>query len=226
MSAEDVSIFRREVREALENWREDGFGVMRNGVDWSVIVQGIVDRNGDRLSEMRHILSRNASSSASVNITQGVGEIRLVAFALVMPYIDHVSTLSPNTSSKARLSSLGRAMERCSKAFTGHLDALVVGGVKLTRQERRLRDAVEGVLRRVCRFGTNTLGEALDILDKLEDHGDSGGDEAGARKMLERWGEEVERLMDWLGWAGVWRRCPRACDWDVSVFLGVHDVMN
>jgi hypothetical protein len=219
MSTEDVSAFREEVREALENWREDGFGAMGSGVDWSAIVQGVVDRNGDRLSEMRHILRRNAtSSSGSINITQVVGEIRLIAFALVMPYIDHISILSPNSSSEARLFSLGRATEHCTKAFTGHLDGLVV---KLTKQERRLRDAIEGVLKRVCRFGTNTLGEALDLLDKLEDHGDSDGegklDEAVGRKMLERWREEVEELMDWLGWAGVWQRCPRACNWDVSV---------
>jgi len=91
-------------------------------------------------------------------------------------------------------------MEHCSKAFTGHLDRLVV---KLTRQERRLRVAVEGVLRRVCGFGTNTLGEALDLLDKFEDHADSGGesglDKAEGRKMLERWRDEVERLMDCWG---------------------------
>jgi len=183
-----------------------------------------VDRNGDRLSEMRHILSRNATSF--FNITQVVGEVRLVAFALVMPYIDHVSILSPNSSSEARLSSLGSAMEHCSKAFTGHLDRLVV---KLTRQERRLRVAVEGVLRRVCGFGTNTLGEALDLLDKFEDHADSGGesglDKAEGRKMLERWRDEVERLMDWLGWAGVWRRCPRACDWDEQCYVPMWPII-
>jgi len=38
MSAEDVSAFREEVREALVNRREDGFGVMGSGVDWSAIV--------------------------------------------------------------------------------------------------------------------------------------------------------------------------------------------
>ncbi|KIM81237.1 hypothetical protein PILCRDRAFT_505623 [Piloderma croceum F 1598] len=230
MSAEDVSAFRGEVRDACEKWREDGFGAMGSGVDWSAIVQGVVDRNGDRLSELRHTLSRNAtSSSGSINITQVVGEVRLVAFALVMPYIDHVSILSPNSSSEARLSSLGKATEHCTKAFTGHFNALAVGGVKLTKQEQRLRDAVEGVLRRVCRFGTNTLGEALDLLDKLEDRGDSGGeggpDEVEGRKMLERWREEVEGLMDWLGWAGVWQRCPRACDWDEQCYIPMWPII-
>jgi hypothetical protein len=230
MSTEDVSAFRGEVRDAWEKWREDGFGAIGSGVDWSAIVQGVVDRNGDRLSEMRHILSRNATSpSGSFNVTQVVGEVRLIAFALVMPYIDHVSILSPNSSSETRLSSLGRATEHCTKAFTGHLDALAMGGVKMTKQEKRLRDAVEGVLKRVCRFGMNTLGEALDLLDKLEDHGDSDGeggpDEAEGWKMLKRWRGEVEGLMDWLGWAGVWRLCPRVCDWDVSLFMTVHNVM-
>jgi hypothetical protein len=155
---------------------------------------------------MRQILGNVSSSS---NVTEAVAHVRLVAFALVMPYVDHISVLSSNTSSEARSSSLARAADHCKTAFTKHLGEPLV---KLTAQERRLKDAMEGVLERICKFGTGVLGDSLALLEPLEDA--TRESEEKGRQMLTTWGDEVEQLMNWLGWA-MWQRCPRACSWDV-----------
>jgi hypothetical protein len=159
---------------------------------------------------MRQILSNVSSNS---NITETVGDVRLTAFALVLPYIDHVSILSSNTSDEARLSSLAKATNHCTTAFTKHLEAPLVN---LTAQERRLKDAIEGVLKRICNFGTSTLRDALAVAEKLENASrDDGSEEPDdGRRLLKKWDDDVEHLMEWLGWS-TWQRCPRRCNWDV-----------
>jgi hypothetical protein len=207
LSPENTTAFKAELTQALTQWREDQYGLLGSGIDWSAIVQATVDRNGDRISEIRHLLDSLSSTS---NITEAVGHVRLVAFALVMPYIDHASVLSSNTTLEARSRSLARATDHCSIAFTRHLEAPLVD---LTVQEHRLKAAIEGTLTRICNFGTKILGEALTLLETLEDGScESRLDEA--RQILKVWGDDVKSLMDWLGWA-MWQRCPRACAWDV-----------
>jgi hypothetical protein len=215
LSSEDLTAFKAEVTQALTEWRNDHYGLLGSGFDWSAIAQAVVDRNGDRISEMRQLLDNVSFSS---NITEAVAHVRLIAFALVMPYIDHVAVLSSNTTVKARSSSLAKASNHCTTAFTRHLE---VPTVKLTPQERRLKDAIKGVLKRICKFGTSVLGDSLILLETLEDDLHEGGQTDG-RKMLKIWGDEVKDLMDWLGWA-MWQRCPRACAWDVRFILPLHD---
>jgi len=160
---------------------------------------------------MRHLLDDVSSTS---NITEAISHTRLIAFALVMPYIDHISVLSSNTTVEARSSSLGRAADHCTTAFTRHLEAPLV---KLTVQERRLKDAIEGVLKRICKFGTSVLGDSLTLLETLEDDSRKWGRDDG-RQILKAWSHDVKDLMDWLGWA-MWQHCPRACAWDEQCYV-------
>ena len=115
LSPQDVTVFNAEVTQALTAWRDDQYGLLGSGIDWSAIAQAVVDRNSNRISEMRQILSNVSPNS---NITETVADVRLTAFALVMPYIDHVSILSSNTSDEARLSSLAKVTNHCTTAFT------------------------------------------------------------------------------------------------------------
>ena len=128
LSPEDFSAFKVELTQALTAWRDDQYGLLGSGIDWSAIAQAVVDRNGDRISEMRQILSNVSSSS---NVTEVVAHVQLVAFSLMMPYIDHPSVFSPNTTSEARSSSLAKASNHCTTAFTRHLEEPLV---KLTVQ--------------------------------------------------------------------------------------------
>ena len=148
-----------------------------------------MDRNGDRILEMRQILGNVSSSS---NVIEVVAHVQLVAFSLVMPYIDHPSVLSSNTTSEARSSSLAKVTNRCTTTFTRHLEEPLV---RLTVQEQRLKNAIEGVLKRICKFGTSILGDSLAMLEPLENDPPEGGQD----EMLKAWGIQVEQLMVRMG---------------------------
>ena len=212
LSAEDITALKAEVTQALMQWRNDQYGSLGSGIDWSAIAQAVVDRNGDRISEMQTVLGNITSTS---NIIKAIAYVGLIAFALVMPYIDHRSVLTTNTTVEARSSSLARATDHCSTAFTRHLE---VPFVELTPQERRLKDAIEGVLTRICNFGTSVLGDSLTLLETLENDSLDGAGQDDGKQMLNKWSNNIKNLMDWLGWA-MWKRCPRACAWDVRCIL-------
>jgi hypothetical protein len=63
LSSEDITAYKAEVAQALTTWRDDGYGVLGSGIDWSAIAQALVDRNGDRISEMWQVLTDGSSSS-------------------------------------------------------------------------------------------------------------------------------------------------------------------
>lgn len=207
MSSKDKSAFLVEMDQAFTAWNSVRLGD-GSDVDWASIAQAVVERNGDRIAEMRKILE---DVSVSSNITEVVSQVRLVAFALVMPYIDHASIFSPNVTGDVRITLLEDSAKHCSLAFTGHIDAPLF---HLTPQEQRLKRAVEGVLKRICTFSTTVLGSALTLLDTLAN--DSGGGSlAEAHAAVSTWHVGIEKLMNWLGWA-MWHRCAKACEWDVS----------
>ena len=219
LSPENITAFEAEVTQALTQWRNDQYGSLGSGIDWSAIAQAVVDRNGDRISEMQAVLGNISSTS---NITKAIAHVRLIAFALVMPYIDHRSVLTTNTTVEARSSSLVRATDHCSTAFTRHLE---IPFVELTPQERRLKDAIEGVLTRICNLGTSVLGDSLTLLDMLENDSRDGAGQDDGIQMLNKWNNNVKNLMDWLGWA-MWKRCPRACAWDVRCIFCLRQTKN
>lgn len=209
ISPEDIKTFEAEVSEALYAWRDDQDGQLGSGIDWRSIAQAVVERNADRLSEMRELLG---NVSSSTNITAAISTARVIAFALVMPYVDYPSVLSINATEDGRAHSLIKATKQCTFAFTGHLDAL---SIKMTSQEHGLKSAVEGVLTRICAFATGTLGHSLAILQGAQQASEL-VDHAAGLSALEAWKNELQELMEWLGWAA-WQRCPRVCDWDVRI---------
>ncbi|KAF7968255.1 hypothetical protein HWV62_31555 [Athelia sp. TMB] len=203
LSDDDQEAFLVELDGAIRAWNSGHGG---SGVDWVTVAQAVVDRNGDRLSELRAFLLNVGPAS---NLTEAVSNARLVSFALLMPYIDHGALFAPGITPTDRSSVLASVSERCSFAFSGHVDAPFY---RLTFQEKRLKRAVEGVLRRICGFASEVLGEALVVLEATPHDVDL------AKRKLDAWREGLEELMDWLGWA-MWERCPRMCDWDVSLLM-------
>lgn len=209
LSLQDKLTFDAEVAQSMTKWRDDSYGQLGSGIDWSSIAQAVVERNGDRLAELRELLNNTSSDK---NITEIVSYARLISFALVMPYVDAPSVLASSATKDSRKSSLYQATLHCTSAFTGHLDDL---SIELTAQEHRLRGAVEGVLRRICKFATGVLENSFEVLEDLEKNPGSAAERRG-RQMLSAWNEDLMELMDWLGWA-MWQRCPQACSWDVCV---------
>lgn len=210
LSSEDSVTFNAEVSQALTAWRDDNYGTHSGGIDWSAISHAVLDRNEGRLAELREFF-RNLSPSS--NITEAIGRVRLLTFALLMPYVDFASALSFDVTKDSRASSLSNAARRCSLAFTGHFDIL---HLELNAQEHRLKGAIEGVLKRICAFATDILEQSLTLLETIETSRSL--DETKHRKKIETWANDLDALMHWLGWA-IWHRCPQLCDFGVSTVM-------
>ncbi|KAF7972389.1 hypothetical protein HWV62_18028 [Athelia sp. TMB] len=212
LSADDKTVFRTELDTAMKAWTNNDPRGEGSGVDWSSIAHGIVERNGDRIAELHILLSKvNATS----NITELVSTARLIAFGLILPYVDHATIFAPYISAPKRRAVLSEASTQCSLAFTGHIDA---PRYHLTPQEQRLKQAAEGVLGRICGFATQIFNESLTLLDMLANEADLDLSQAQTSQALASWRGGVERLMDWLGWA-MWQRCPDICAWDEVCYL-------
>ncbi|KAF7965035.1 hypothetical protein HWV62_853, partial [Athelia sp. TMB] len=138
LSADDEAVFRTELVEAMKAWTKDDPRGEGSGVDWSSIAHGTVERNGDRIAELHTLLSKvNATS----NITEVVSTARLIAFGIILPYVDHAAVFEPEITASDRSAVLSAVSTKCSLAFTGHIDA---PRYRLTPQEQRLKQAAEG----------------------------------------------------------------------------------
>jgi len=43
--------------------------------------------------------------------------------------------------------------------------------------------------------------------------------QADTKSTVNRWTEEIEELMAWLGWAGEWVGCTKVCAWDEICYI-------
>ncbi|KZP29221.1 hypothetical protein FIBSPDRAFT_1038907 [Athelia psychrophila] len=198
LSLADKAEFRAELYGAMTAWIGDLRGE-GSGVDWASIAHTLIDHSSAHFTELHALLTNVTTAS---NATDAVATVRLTAFALIMPHVDHAA---------ARSAVLEDVSVQCGLAFTGHIDARVY---RLTPQEQRLKGAAEGVSRRICAFAAGTFDESLNLLESLAGDADAAGARAQALHALERWRGGVEELMEWLGWA-MWKRCPELCAWDV-----------
>ena len=103
ISPKDIETFKAEVAKALNAWRNDKYGQLSSRIDWRPITQAAMERNGDCLSELRELL---VNVSSCTNVTATVSTTCFIAFALVMPYIDHFSVLSFSAKGDNRVKSL------------------------------------------------------------------------------------------------------------------------
>lgn len=212
ISKEDIQTWVAEVESVVRRWNDDSreHRTEGSGLDWSAIAQAAVDRNADRLAELRYLLQSYTQPSElnggitadQVNATEAISRVRFVAFSLVMPYIDAPAALSSNATQYSRQTATAKALEKCTHAFTRYIPT------ELSVQETRLRDAVEGVLGRVCSFSLDVLTTSLEILEE-------GAPPNVKAATLGSWLKRTEDLMSWLAWPA-WRRCERQCEWDVS----------
>ena len=212
LSADDEAVFRTELDGAMKAWTNNDPRGEGSGVDWSSIAHGIVERNGDRIAELHTLLSKVNTTS---DVMEVVSTTRLIAFGLILPYIDHAAVFAPDITASDRSTVLSAVSAQCSLAFTGHIDA---PRYSLTLQEQRLKRAVEGVLRRICGFATQTFDDSLNLLDALAGEDDLALIQVQASRAIDSWRGDLEKLVGWLGWA-MWQRCPEICAWDEVCYL-------
>jgi hypothetical protein len=82
---------------------------------------------------------------------------------------------------------------------------------KLTASERLLLAAAQATSREICRTLVSMWAEGVLALRDSSTLSNS-------NSLTPKWRADVDRLMDWLGWA-VWVKCRPACAFDVRAVV-------
>ena len=168
-----------------------------SGIDWGSITQVIVDRYGERLGLLRHILQNTESKR---NVTEQVVEARSQVLTMLTPYM-LVSAIPLDPTGPVDPSWVDPVVEHCSSTHTAWAPENL-----LTPQEKLIKTAVEEVLSRICRVLGGIWVDAFDA------------EKAGVwdlERFLEKWGSDITQLMGWLDWP-IWLKCESPCGPEVS----------
>ena len=186
------------VREQLgEMFTRTGQG---SGIDWGSITQVIVDRYGERLELLQHIL-KNLESKR--NVSEQVAEVRSQTLIMLMPYM-LVSAVPLNPVGPVDPSWINPVANHWASTHTAWGPE-----TSLTPQENIIKAAVEEVLSRIC----GVLGSIwLDAFDSEK------SDVRDLERFLKKWRSDISQLMDWLDWS-IWLKCEPACGIEVGTWL-------
>ncbi|KAF9652814.1 hypothetical protein BDM02DRAFT_3136802 [Thelephora ganbajun] len=186
ISVEDVKNFQDQI---MDIFTRKGHG---SGIDWGSITQVIIDRYGGRLELLRHILENPDSKR---NITEQIVEARSQILTMLTPYM-LTSAIPQESTGPVDPSWITPVVEHCASTHTTWAPQDL-----LTKQEKAIKVAIEGVLNEIC----STLGELwLDAFDA-----ETADIETGHR-FVSAWRKEIVELMDWLDWP-IWLKCNPAC---------------
>jgi hypothetical protein len=192
ISSTDAERVRSELRSVLT--RKQG---SRSGVDWGSIARVVTERYAGRLEHLRFLLSPNAKFK---DAAEQAAATRGQLLVMLVPYIT-TDDVPQELPASANTSWAAPVVQRCSTTQTSRIPVGI-----LTQQEMRLRAAVEGTLREICRRLMLVWLEFFDVERESE---------AKAAEAIEVGREHIDELMDWLDWS-LWLRCEPVCNAGVS----------
>jgi hypothetical protein len=198
ISPADTEHVLAELRSVLTRDRGSG-----SGIDWGSMVQVVTDRYAQRLEHLRVLLSPTAAATFTDAAEQGAA-VRTQLLIMLVPYIT-TEDVPQRLPASTNTSWAAPVVRRCATTQT----SLIPRGAPLTPQEVRIRAAVEGTLREICRRLTLVWLEFFDV------EGEGG---VRATEAMDVGRRHVEELMGWLDWS-VWLRCEPRCSLGVGVAL-------
>jgi len=129
---------------------------------------------------------------------------------MLSPYILNIATPTNDPVSRRTHSWAAPIFEYCATTHTSYIETI---SSKLTYSEKFILQAVQGVLREICRVLVTTWAEGMSSdaieLDLIETP-------LPLQELLGTWKSRVEDLMAWLDWS-YWRTCRPACGYEVSL---------
>jgi hypothetical protein len=201
-----------------------------SGADWHIIMNEIVQVYALDLMRLQ-LLLKDSDGLPLTNYTvvrDWMFLVRAQSHVFLMPFLQYLRDIKDHTV-WAPGSDL--AKDTFSLCQYHHTRLLVPEeGVPLSPEEELLRWAVEEVMGAIC-YVTQTVGFAVEktwltnFNDKAASHGTAWlwGEEMRAE--ARKWTHGVEELMAWLGWAGEWVRCEKACAWDEECYIPMRPLM-
>ncbi|PVF97657.1 hypothetical protein CPB86DRAFT_785604 [Serendipita vermifera] len=158
--------------------------------DWSTLTRSVTDRYSERLLLLRKTLQRPKMDRTHAHSIA----LRVRDQLLVMLMPSMIYGVLPRDSSDTKW--VEPMTEHCSTWMTKPIKLLT-----LSRSERMIKRATEGVLQRICTTLTSMWVDALSVTDASDKR---------AMELVGAWNGQVNELMDWLDWP-MWDVCHPAC---------------
>lgn len=160
-----------------------------SGIDWGSITKVVVDRYGERLKLVRHLLEHRGSR----NISEQARQVRTQVLIMLTPYM--LAEAIPASDSGSR-SWIAPIANHCATTVTSWAPA-----DSMTREEWVIKDAIDQILHEICRVISDIWVDAFDV-EAASIH--------QTTQYLTKWKRDVEELMGWLDWS-MWNTCSPAC---------------
>jgi hypothetical protein len=174
-------------------------------IDWSTLTRSVTDRYGERLYLLRKTLQQPPANLTSYLI---VARVRDQLLVMLMPSMIY-GVLPGNDTDTTWVKPM---TEHCSTWMTK-----LIKPQALSRSERMIKTATEGVLQRICNTLTSMWADALSANDASEER---------AEELISRWNGQVSDLMRWLDWP-VWDVCRPTCPEEVFIQSQTpHPIIN
>jgi len=165
-----------------------------SGIDWRTLFQGIRDRYATRFEVLQSVLVEDTSARRAFVLIQTV----------LAPYRLHSAVVPPPTGADKTWAA--PVFRMCATAHTLFAESEAVQAT-LTASEHLLLAAARDTNREICRTLVGMWAEGVRDSASL----------SGSR-LTRKWRAEVDRLMDWLGWAE-WVKCRPACELPESCYF-------
>ncbi|KAJ7262776.1 hypothetical protein B0H12DRAFT_307465 [Mycena haematopus] len=162
-----------------------------SGIDWQALFHSIRDRYATRLEALQVVLNEDFPAQRAFVLIQTLLAPHRLYSAVVPP---------PSRSDTAWAAPVLRS---CATAHTLFAESESIQAT-FTASEHLLLTAARETNREICRTLVEMWAEG--VTSSLSDP-----------RLTRKWREEVERLMDWLGW-DVWTKCRPACVFPESCY--------
>jgi hypothetical protein len=167
-------------------------------IDWGTLTRSVTDRYGDRL----YLLNKTLASQPSdeINATSIASSVRNQIMVMLMPSM--IYGVVPDSDDGFETAWVEPIKDHCATWLTK-----LIRVETLSRSERMIKTAMEGVLSRICSAIANIWKDALSVTSVSEDR---------TVELLVIWRNELNGLMSWLDWP-MWDICRPACPDEVYI---------
>jgi hypothetical protein len=165
-----------------------------SGIDWGSISHVIIERYGDRLELLHHLLQNTSSR----NTSEQAAQVRAQALIMLTPYM--LTDIIPSSTSGSR-DWIAPISQHCASSMISWIPD------EMTYQEEVIKHAIEDVLHEICRVISDIWVDAFGVEDSsVQD----------TEAFLKKWKTDVSDLMKWLDWS-VWMKCNPACAFEAGI---------
>ena len=177
-----------------------------SGTDWATLIQVLVDRYAGRLAVTRHLL--NLPVSTAEHLLDLADKVQTQLRIMLTPYL----LVSTTPTGGIDMDWVIPVYKLCATTHTRGLPSV---RHTMTDSEKLLLRAVRGTNREICRVITRMWAAGVHMgIDASTDMGRPVV--AKVERVWRAWGEDMNRLVDWLDWS-VWVKCEPECGPEVRL---------